>query len=368
MLPRPPAGRDALPADESSRAFLAVALQRQLQAMRAEIPGVRLAEDIECIHRMRVASRRARNLLHLMQGCLPAKRLEAWNGQLRGVTRALGAARDTDVQIDLLAAFEQAQTEPRVRPGLRRLLLRLRQQRSGLQVKLLKALDRLESSAALEKMETALLPLIPQAPLPSTHLLYQRAAHFVGGCLDDFLSYEPYIADPSRIAELHAMRISAKHLRYTLETFGALYSDGLEEGIRAVRKVQENLGDIHDCDVWTGYLPLFIEKERSRAREYYGHLRSFTPLLPGLTLFAQERSAHRGEVYNEFLARWKKWVRPPAKKGLPQPSYWEELRARVRQPLLPAQIYPKGAPLPQEEPSPADPVEPPAPAEEAPHA
>jgi CHAD domain-containing protein len=343
MLSVLPAGRNLLPCDESSRAFLAAALVRQVQSMRLEVPGVCQAEDMECIHRMRVASRRARNLLPLIAGCIAQKRLQTWSSQLRGITRALGAARDTDVQIELLAGFESSLLEPRAHLGIRRLLLRLRQQRAGLQAKLLRALQQLEEGQALEKIEEVLTPLAlptPEAGAPSTHQLYQRTAHFVQRCLDDFLAYETFIFNPANITQLHAMRISAKHLRYTLETFAPLYSDGLEEEIRAVRKVQEYLGEVHDCDVWADFLPRFIAEERERSRVYYGHLRVFSSFLPGLNLFAQERAARRVAVYREFIQRWQKWARQPAKKGQPPRNFWQDLRARIRQPLLPSQIYP----------------------------
>jgi CHAD domain-containing protein len=47
---------------------------RHLQSLRSEVEGVRLAEDIECIHRMRVASRRLRAAQQLFDGCIPEKK------------------------------------------------------------------------------------------------------------------------------------------------------------------------------------------------------------------------------------------------------------------------------------------------------
>ena len=68
-------------------------LLKYLDAMTGMIDGVRQNEDVECLHRMRVASRRLRSLLPLFTDCLPRKQSARWRRQLRRVTRALGRAR-----------------------------------------------------------------------------------------------------------------------------------------------------------------------------------------------------------------------------------------------------------------------------------
>ena len=80
--------------------FGAKSLLNRLQNVAKEIDGVRKPDDIERIHDMRVATRRMRSALALFEKCLPGKKAKAWNKQMRRVTRALGAARDADVQMD----------------------------------------------------------------------------------------------------------------------------------------------------------------------------------------------------------------------------------------------------------------------------
>src|SRR5512139_634438 len=109
------------------------ALQERLPALANEIEGVRAAEDIEYVHRMRVASRRIRNALALFGDELPRKHYAAWRDEMRRITRALGAARDTDVQIARVQDFLQQVVDESQRAGIERLLLRLRQQRTRLQ-------------------------------------------------------------------------------------------------------------------------------------------------------------------------------------------------------------------------------------------
>ncbi len=60
-----------------------------------------------------------------------------------------------------------------------------------------------------------------------------------------------------------------------------------------MKKVQTLLGDIHDCDVWVDYLPQFLEEERIRTVEYYGHARPLNRLKAGILYLQQERQEHR---------------------------------------------------------------------------
>src|ERR1035437_4378027 len=119
--------------DQSTCIFGASVLLKYLLAMREEIDGVSQAKDIEAIHRMRVASRRLRNALPLFADYLPARKVTIWQKQLQKTTRSLGAARDTDVQIEILKDFLNEIPSLELKPGVRRLLLRWRQKRTKLQ-------------------------------------------------------------------------------------------------------------------------------------------------------------------------------------------------------------------------------------------
>ncbi|NLC57466.1 MAG: CHAD domain-containing protein [Armatimonadetes bacterium] len=295
------------PTEEMLR-FGAEALLARLEALVQEAEGVRKAEEIECVHRMRVASRRLRSALTLFADCLPPKRQVEWRRQIRRITRALGAARDTDVQVAFLETFAAGLTNPAHRPGIHRLLLRLRQRRQMLQPPVLAALDHLEKSRTLDRMAQTLRRLVArvpgsQSPTASPALLDQ-AYLATSRRLEEMLAYRPYVSQPERVAELHALRIAAKRLRYTMEVFAPLYDGALKPPLQVVRKVQELLGEIHDCDVWEQFLPRFLEEERQRTEEYFGHTRALRRLLPGLLYLQQERQRAREERYREFVTFW----------------------------------------------------------------
>ena len=113
--------------DESTCCFGTGVLQKHTQALQQEIEGVRLAQDIEYIHRMRVASRRLRSALPIFAGCFSSRKGLTWVKEVRKITRALGNARDTDVQIEVVKQILADLPAANMQPGLRRLLLRLSQ-------------------------------------------------------------------------------------------------------------------------------------------------------------------------------------------------------------------------------------------------
>ncbi len=294
--------------DESYSLFGAKSLLKRVQNVAKEIDGVRKADDIERIHDMRVATRRVRSALPLFEECLPGKNARKWNREMRRVTRALGTARDTDVQIDFLQGFLDNVEESRYRLGIQRLLLRLRQKRERSQGDVLKAMDRLEQSGVLKEMGDTLRQIRVKARMHRVDefspYVYQQAYLAISFRLENMLAYEIYVHQPERLEELHAMRIAAKRLRYTMEVFEPLYQGDLKQPIKTAREVQTLLGDFHDCDVWVDYLSQFLEEEKERTLEYYGHTRPFARLKPGLLYLQQERRERRERVYGEFVTFW----------------------------------------------------------------
>lgn len=295
--------------------FGSQALLDRLAALTGEIDGVREAKDIEYIHRMRVASRRLRTALDLFAECAPAKHIRKWKNQVGRITRALGAARDADVQIHFLEEAGARAPERRFRPGVERVLLRLKQRREGLQAEVVEALDKFEKRGAAGDMIQTLAASPDDADAPADSqggpsadsrdfVLCQRAFLAISTKLQELLAYDKYVPQPERVKELHEMRIAAKRLRYTMEIFAPLYGDEFKRLIDTVKSAQEMLGDIHDCDVWADFLPRFLKEEKERAREYTGSARAARRLEPGITYLLNERQYHRGVRYNEFADFW----------------------------------------------------------------
>ncbi len=300
-------------------------IARHLNAMARQARGVRLAEDIEHIHHMRVASRRLNTALSLFGDCLPQRQLAHWRKVTRRLRRALGAARDTDVQIELVRFFLKETPTPSHRAGVQRLLLRLRQHRSLLQQKVEKALQRLQTSTLVVQLRQTCADIRTRAHLrhirEASPWVYNQAHKSISSQLRELLAFEPYVDQPQRIHELHQMRIAAKHLRYTMEVFAHLYEDELEGPLKTARDTQTLLGAVHDADVWLGYLPLFLEEERRRTIDHFGDDKAFVGIKLGVHDFLRSRRKARATSYSEFRNFWR-----DAKKRM----VWESLTATLR--------------------------------------
>ena len=295
--------------DDGYWAFAADALLQRLDAVAQETAGVRLGQDIEYVHRMRVASRRLRSALTIFEPCLEAGGLHGFQKPIRRVTKELGAARDIDVQLEALTDFINSDPDKSHRPGIERLMLRLQQQRNKMQLRVVAEIDRLLASPVWQDMQRPLRELTVRANLRGTRreskALRHSAARSVTQELEGLLAHEPYIEQPERSEELHQMRIAAKKLRYSLEIFAPLYSGALNEPLATAKEVQKILGDIHDCDVWIGSLPLFVEEERQRTEDYFGHCRQFGRIASGLDYFRAEKIRERQKHYEKFVNYWR---------------------------------------------------------------
>jgi CHAD domain-containing protein len=320
--------------DSYTTAFSAAVILKHLCALKVEIPGVQKCRDIECIHRMRVASRRLRVSLALFPDCYRHVKPRKCLREIQRLTRSLGEARDTDVQIALLQTILKEIPDPINGSGIRRLLLRLRQQRFWLQEKVLQAIDRFEGSEYVTDLLEA-ATLYRSAELPeqvASYAIYNRAATNINSRLQDLLTYERYLFEPDEKEKLHAMRISAKHLRYTLEAFLPVYAGRIRSPLEASRTIQELVGQIHDCDVWIDFIPRFIENEQNRTMQFYGRRGPFNRLIPGLDYFVNNRQEERNRSLEQVQSLWRQWK----KQGL-----WPKLSRITSKPVLhPDAIFP----------------------------
>jgi CHAD domain-containing protein len=268
---------------------------------------VREAEDIEFIHRMRVASRRIRSCFPLFKKCFSSKKYREWRKEIRNITRALREARDADVHIDFLKTYIEKLKEESLRLGAQRFLLRLRQRREQIQPRVIKAIDRLLESGVVEDMEKLCRKMRKGSRNTEVNSIvtYQKALVHITSRVEKIFAHESSVYIPENIKEHHAMRIAVKRLRYTMEVFSSLYEGELENQIAVCKKLQDMLGDLHDCDVWMDYLPQFMEDERAYSLDYFGHDDSFGFLEPGLLHLQQYLRERRCAIYEEFAAYWK---------------------------------------------------------------
>ncbi len=298
----------------SLESFALDAVFERIAPVRAEEEGVRLAEDPEYLHRLRVATRRLRSALPLLSEIVSHGDLVTWSREIRRFTRALGHARDGDVQILFVKAFLDGVENDQARPGMERLLLRLHQRRTGLQKGLEREMDRIfRHGGVLEGLENELrrkrvAHALEGVPAEASSLR-RRGATLLLLRLEALVGGSHVLGRPRDVAGHHALRILAKKLRYTMELFAPLLAVRREGGdfLRMVKDLQGALGDLHDCDIWIQDLPRFLEEERRRTAAYYGHLRNFPRLEKGIQFLLQDRRGQRDPLFLLAVDVWRAW-------------------------------------------------------------
>ncbi len=225
--------------------------QRRLEAFTKELKGVGEG-DVDALHRARVASRRLRELVPLLE--LPRAATRGFGRRLRKVTKQLGKVRELDVQINLIDELRDAK------------------QCSGA------ALQELGKTVA-QARDAAREHLSEKLPEPKL----ERLAHKLSRLSKDI---EPGHAGPhrkgasseknvsrwaldARVArraararrrieaagavyvpeQLHRARLAVKKLRYAAELAGEVGDKRVGADIATLKAAQDLLGRLHDLEV-----------------------------------------------------------------------------------------------------------------------
>jgi CHAD domain-containing protein len=290
--------------------YCAQSMSPQISLLKKTAQNALRRKNTEDIHDLRVASRRIRTCLSLFSNNLPSKKSKIWVRDIKAITQSYGRVRDLDVQNDLLNILYKNSQDKSLLAGIRRVRLRLRQKRAkqesetrALTAAILESPTLLEMQSWTESIRSTQIDPGEDRSIQ----LFQTAYSELQSRLDEFLFYEVFIFDPERKNELHQMRIAAKHLRYALEIFSKLYSGKTDFALEIARKSQQILGEIHDADVWSMFLPRFLNREQARVSFFYGFNSPFNRLKPGIDFLLENRKIERERLYNQFLREWKKW-------------------------------------------------------------
>lgn len=210
----------------------------ELGSLLKHDPGTRLASDAENLHQMRVASRRLRTYLRLTRELVDGTWASEIRTPLREFGRASGPARDLDVLLALLR--EQVEhLDDRDREAGVELIAAAEDDRKNVQRQLLAVLDSEPYRSMLERLTFP----VEVTTTPASNTTEQLAARE----LRRLLTRVRKLGKTPSHAELHALRIRVKTVRYSLEL------SGLPAGARTSRivdtsaRLQNLLGEHQDA-------------------------------------------------------------------------------------------------------------------------
>jgi triphosphatase len=232
-------------------------LRRYLSVWDLHEPGARLGDDPEELHDLRVAGRRLDAILRQFGTYLPAG-LVRTRPTLKKILRALGEARDLDVALLELDAFNRALSEAD-QAKLEPLEQHLRSERARSRTRMLSLLD---SSAVQKDLDELRLELAqpsdltegPEAPalevVPELiRTRYKKVRKGADG-----------LTPASPTESYHAVRGNVKKLRYVLESVAVIFGKPANAMLRSLRRWQERLGMQQDAVVAGGRLRALAAK------------------------------------------------------------------------------------------------------------
>ncbi len=296
-------------------AWATEAIGERSETMLSHLEGVRLGEDIEAVHDMRVGSRRLVAAMRVFESCFPDDRFRSLLREARRVTRLLGGVRDLDVLIDHYARLRE-HVEPAELPGVDYFIAHWRREREVARRPMLEALEALEASAYPERVrehlrreaETYAVGLGPvgRRCAPCHGPFRAAAPGFIRQRHAELYAFEPYVHHPEAETELHDMRIAAKWLRYTMELFAPAYAGRLKGPLGVVKEFQELLGDLHDSDVRREMLRTLLVAPLEEDSLSAAGIQKPEQARVGLALLLQREETVREQCYRAFYKEWKK--------------------------------------------------------------
>ena len=294
-------------------------LLKLLSGFESQIGGVIRSDDIEYVHKMRVASRRIRATMPLFQFCFPRKKYCKWLREVKKVTKLLGEARDLDVQVAFITKYMDKLESPSEKASVEPLLKKHKDRRTEIQPSVVHGLEQLKASDFLlgitEFCKQATKEATP-TPYVSSSVL-ERAHWHISYRLNDLLALEEYVHLENEPLKHHEIRILAKWLRYTMEAFAPLYKSRLNSAIETIKAFQDVLGEMHDCDVWIEYISKSLDSAKpqsdSKVKKKADPALGEHWLLNFLTYIKEERKT----IYSQFVQLWNE----NKKKG-----FFEDLR------------------------------------------
>ena len=287
----------------SYRNFAANIITRHCQAFLKSRKGVMSGNSAAALHDLRVVSRRLRNAFWVFRDLFCPLELQKWRQRIRDINIISGEARDYDIDIGFISGFKNDFKREDDREILENILCRLRWKRAFLDKKILAFLEEMEK----EDIIGAIIDFLEDVPFVQNgrNKLFKTAKKRISKRLKAMLIFERYVRHPSEVTKLHEMRIAAKHVRYTLETFREFFGKKIDGFIQSAACIQSTLGDFHDYDIWVKKLSEFKGAQENKKSAVI------------LSRVEKKCETIRSKAYDQFMKSWRKYQKE---------KLWDRLR------------------------------------------
>lgn len=197
--------------------------------------------NVESVHQLRVATRRAEATLLMFSDLLRRKDASYLRKQLRAFRKAAGRVRDLDVLLERMQRNAKAQTRTK---SLRGAIGKIAQRRAQAQRPLRDAYRKAKRAKFRRRCRKALQHLRWRESTiePTFQASAQQRIEPIANRFFDVAKQEH-----EDIESLHQMRISAKRLRYALEALSTAFARKPQRVLyAALEEIQEDVGVVND--------------------------------------------------------------------------------------------------------------------------
>ena len=242
--------------------------------------------DVEYVHGLRVAIRRATAALQMFSSCLPRSEYREVRSQLRRIRRAAGPARDLDVLEERLSRLAIAGGAT-VQLGSAIDQVRRRRKKAGKPLLRIYKKTRKRDFKGLVRSLPKQVAWRGDGPEP---VLIDWAGSELRPSINGFVARSTAnLTDPKA---LHRMRVAEKRMRYSLELLGGAVNSPVDQVAPVLSELQERLGGISDHEAARVLLLRWRDRSKDDGlREVFAHLAAF-------------EKWQGSYVHDEFLKWW----------------------------------------------------------------
>lgn len=294
-----------VPVDAAAREILRV----RWEELREHCVAVAADPTLDAVHDARVTTRRLRSAYRDFRPFIRARALREAMKEVRTLADLLGAVRDEDVAISTLDQLADGLGPGMRRDGVLLLAAERRPIRNVAAEKLLTLLNDAENATLNESIMGAVEQIKPRKGAGQDDgdaLSFQGSGRkIISKSYKRLVTRSRALFQPQRPQPLHDLRIAAKRLRYAMQLFAVCWGDELKVIAGDVSRMQDALGELHDCDVWVAALgkrlKKFNEQPAAETTEIERSLNVASIWLLGR--FTRDRSKH----FRDALDLWHRW-------------------------------------------------------------
>jgi CHAD domain-containing protein len=227
---------------------------KRLQKFVSLLPRVLLSDQPDTIHDTRVYSRRLQQVIRVFFPQPPIGKARKLVRTLRKTRRSLGPCRNLDVTIAIIQKKIRAAKDDAVRDAWREVKQNLEEKRIRELLRGRRELNQCDVMAFIKRAR-ALLDSGDPASDPEQSL----KKSIKQGLIEWSDALDKAMQDQGQDS-FHAFRIAGKRLRYALELFATTGDHSSTAKVKALKKLQDQIGEWHDRQVLLQFVADFISR------------------------------------------------------------------------------------------------------------